>query len=30
MNCGNYRRPLAEQNLLARTIIGNVILPSFG
>jgi CubicO group peptidase (beta-lactamase class C family) len=30
INCGNYHRTLAEQNLVARAIVGEVILPSFG
>lgn len=30
MNCGNYHRTLAEQSMVARAIVGEVILPSLG
>lgn len=30
INCGNYHRTLAEQNMVARIIVGEVILPRLG
>lgn len=29
MNCGNYRKPGAEQSRIARTVITEIVLPSF-
>jgi CubicO group peptidase (beta-lactamase class C family) len=29
INCGNYHRPLAEQSAVARTLLAEVVLPSF-
>jgi CubicO group peptidase (beta-lactamase class C family) len=28
INCGNYHKPLTEQNAIPRTVLGEVVLPS--